>query len=221
MGNFFTSSVGKKFIMSVTGIFLILFLLVHLTVNSLLLVGSEAFNEAAHFMVTNPVIRIIEPVLALGFIIHIIYSGYITLQNQTRRPIHFKLLNRRKSSTWPSRNMFILGGVILIFLVIHLADFYWKVRFGEISLVPGTEMEDLYSLVSEKFIALWWLDLIYVIGAVFLGLHLSHGFWSAFHTLGWNNDTWMKRLQWIGYILAVIIGAGFATIPLYFLITYN
>jgi len=207
--------------MSVTGIFLILFLLVHLTVNSLLLVGSEAFNEAAHFMVTNPVIRIIEPVLALGFIIHIIYSGYITLQNQTRRPIHFKLLNRRKSSTWPSRNMFILGGVILIFLVIHLADFYWKVRFGEISLVPGTEMEDLYSLVSEKFIALWWLDLIYVIGAVFLGLHLSHGFWSAFHTLGWNNDTWMKRLQWIGYILAVIIGAGFATIPLYFLITYN
>jgi len=221
MSNFFTSSVGKKFIMSITGIFLILFLLVHLTVNSLLLVGSEAFNEAAHFMVTNPVIRIIEPVLALGFIIHIIYSGYITLQNQTRRPIHFKLLNRRKSSTWPSRNMFILGGVILIFLVIHLADFYWKVRFGEISLVPGTEMEDLYSLVSEKFIALWWLDLIYVIGAVFLGLHLSHGFWSAFHTLGWNNDTWMKRLQWIGYILAVIIGAGFATIPLYFLITYN
>lgn len=221
MGNFFTSSVGKKFIMSVTGIFLILFLLVHLTVNSLLLVGSEAFNEAAHFMVTNPLIRIIEPVLALGFIIHIIYSGYITLQNQTRRPIHFKVLNRRKSSTWPSRNMFILGGVVLIFLVIHLADFYWKVRFGEISLVRGTEMKDLYSLVSEKFIELWWLDLIYVIGAVFLGLHLSHGFWSAFHTLGWNNDTWMKRIQWIGYILAVIIGAGFATIPLYFLITYN
>ncbi|SRR6056297_1173022 len=221
MGNFFTSSVGKKFIMSVTGIFLMLFLIVHLSVNSLLLVGSEAFNEAAHFMVTNPVIRIVEPILALGFVIHIIYSGYITLQNQTRRPVHFKILNRWKSSTWPSRNMFILGGLVLIFLVIHLTDFYWKARFGDVAHVQGTEMDDMFSLVSTKFIELWWLDLIYVLGAVFLGLHLSHGFWSAFHTLGWNNDTWMKRFKWISYIFAVIIAAGFATIPLYFLITHS
>ena len=222
MTNFFTSSIGKKFIMSVTGIFLMLFLIVHLTVNSLLMVGADAFNETAHFMVTNPVIRVIEPLLALGFIIHIIYSGYLTLQNQYTRPIKFKKLNRRGSSTWMSRNMFILGGLILIFLVIHLINFYWKVRFGEIetTMVNGVEMENVYGLVSSLFIKWWWYDLIYVLGAVFLGLHLSHGFWSAFQTLGWENDTWIIRLKWIGYVFSVIIAAGFASIPLYFLIKF-
>jgi len=222
MTNFFTSSIGKKFIMSVTGIFLMLFLIVHLTVNSLLMVGADAFNEAAHFMVTNPVIRVIEPLLALGFIIHIIYSGYLTLQNQYTRPIKFKKLNRRGSSTWMSRNMFILGGLILIFLVIHLINFYWKVRFGEIetTMVNGVEMENVYGLVSSLFIKWWWYDLIYVLGAVFLGLHLSHGFWSAFQTLGWENETWIIRLKWIGYVFSVIIAAGFASIPLYFLIKF-
>jgi len=222
MSNFFTSSIGKKFIMSVTGIFLMLFLIVHLTVNSLLMVGSDAFNEAAHFMVTNPAIRIIEPLLALGFIIHIIYSGYITLKNQNNRPIKFKKLNRWGSSTWMSRNMFILGGLILIFLVIHLINFYWKVRFGEIdtTMVNGVEMENVYGLVSSLFIKWWWYDLIYVLGAVFLGLHLSHGFWSAFQTLGWENETWIIRLKWIGYLFSIIIAAGFASIPLYFLIKF-
>ena len=222
MRNFFTSSIGKKFIMSVTGIFLMLFLIVHLTVNSLLMVGSDAFNEAAHFMVTNPAIRIIEPLLALGFIIHIIYSGYITLKNQNNRPIKFKKLNRWGSSTWMSRNMFILGGLILIFLVIHLINFYWKVRFGEIdtTMVNGVEMENVYGLVSSLFIKWWWYDLIYVLGAVFLGLHLSHGFWSAFQTLGWENETWIIRLKWIGYLFSIIIAAGFASIPLYFLIKF-
>ncbi len=222
MTNFFTSSIGKKFIMSVTGIFLMLFLIVHLTVNSLLMVGADAFNETAHFMVTNPVIRVIEPLLALGFIIHIIYSGYLTLQNQYTRPIKFKKLNRRGSSTWMSRNMFILGGLILIFLVIHLINFYWKVRFGEIetTMVNGVEMENVYGLVSSLFIKWWWYDLIYVLGAVFLGLHLSHGFWSAFQTLGWENETWIIRLKWIGYVFSVIIAAGFASIPLYFLIKF-
>ena len=123
MSNFFTSSVGKKFIMSVTGIFLMLFLIVHLTVNSLLMVGPDAFNEAAHFMTTNPAILVMEPILALGFIIHIIYSAYITLQNQRLRPVHYKKLDRQSNTTWPSRNMFILGGLILIFFLIHLSNF--------------------------------------------------------------------------------------------------
>ena len=154
MSNFFTSSIGKKFIMSVTGIFLMLFLIVHLTVNSLLMVSADAFNEAAHFMVTNPAIRIVEPVLALGFIVHIIFSGFITLQNQTTRPIKFKKLNRKGSTTWPARNMFILGGLVLIFLVIHLINFYWKIRFGEISTttVAGVEMENVYGFVYTLFI---------------------------------------------------------------------
>ncbi|MBS3806029.1 MAG: succinate dehydrogenase cytochrome b subunit [Bacteroidales bacterium] len=221
MSHFFTSPVGKKFIMSITGIFLMLFLIVHLSVNSLLMVGSDAFNSAAHFMVTNPFIRILEPILALGFIIHIIYSAYLTLQNQRYRPVRYKKVDRWGSTTWPSRNMFILGVLILIFLVIHLSNFYWKVRFGHLDtvMVEGTEMENLYGLVSGLFINWWWYDVIYILGALFLGLHLSHGFWAAFQSLGWDNDLWRIRLKRIAYVFAVIMGVGFASIPVYFLIT--
>jgi succinate dehydrogenase / fumarate reductase cytochrome b subunit len=221
MGNFFTSSVGKKFIMSITGIFLMLFLIVHLTVNSLLMVGSDTFNEAAHFMTTNSVIRIIEPILGLGFIIHIIYSAYITLQNQRQRPVHYKRTDRRESTSWPSRNMFILGGFILIYLVIHLSNFYWKVKFGQVDtvMVNGTEMHNLYNLVANLFQNWWWYDAIYILGALFLGLHLSHGFWAAFQSLGWSNDLWRRRLKRIAYVFAVIMGVGFSSIPVYFLVT--
>jgi len=223
MSSFFTSSVGKKFIMSVTGIFLILFLIVHLTVNSFLMAGSDAFNEAAHFMATNPVIMVIEPLLAIGFIVHIIYSVYITLQNQRLRPVHYKKIDRRESTTWPSRNMFILGAFILIYLVIHLSNFFWKIKFGHVDtvMVNGTEMHNLYGLVSSLFINWWWYDLIYILGAIFLALHLSHGFWAAFQSLGWNNDLWRIRLKRIAYVFAVIMGVGFSTIPIYFLVTAN
>ncbi len=223
MSSFFTSSIGKKFIMSVTGIFLILFLIVHLTVNSLLMVGSDAFNEAAHFMTTNPVIMVFEPLLAVGFIVHIIYSVYITLQNQRLRPVHYKKVNRWGSTIWPARNMFILGAFILIYLVIHLSNFFWKVKFGHVDtvMVNGTEMHDLYGLVSSLFINWWWYDLIYILGAIFLALHLSHGFWAAFQSLGWNNDLWRIRLKRIAYVFAVIMGVGFSSIPIYFLVTVN
>ena len=221
MSHFFTSPVGKKFIMSVTGIFLMLFLIVHLSVNSLLMVGSDAFNSAAHFMTTNTVVLILEPILALGFIIHIVYSAYITFLNQRYRPVRYKKLDRWSNTTWPSRNMFILGGLIFIFLVIHLSNFYWKVKFGHIDtvMVNGTEMENLYGLVSGLFVNWWWYDVIYILGALFLGLHLSHGFWAAFQSLGWDSDLWRVRLKRIAYVFAVIMGVGFASIPVYFLIT--
>jgi succinate dehydrogenase / fumarate reductase cytochrome b subunit len=218
MGNFFTSSVGKKFIMSISGIFLMVFLITHLTVNSFLLVGLEAFNKAAHFMATNPVVGVIEPILGIGFIVHIIYSGYITLQNQRLRPVQYRVVNRWGSTTWPSRNMFILGGLILTFLVIHLSNFFWKVRFGHIETVDinGKEMENLYGLVTSLF-RIWWYVAIYILGAVFLALHLSHGFWASFQSLGLSNKLWRTRLKMIAYIFAGIMGAGFTFIPLYFL----
>ena len=221
MSHFLTSPVGKKFIMSITGIFLMLFLIVHLTVNSLLMVGPDAFNSAAHFMTTNSFIMVLEPLLALGFIIHIIYSAYLTMQNQRLRPVHYKKVDRWGSSTWPSRNMFILGGLVLIFLVIHLSNFFWKVKFGDLDtvMVQGTQMHDLYGLVSALFINWWWYDLIYILGALFLALHLSHGFWAAFQSLGWDNDLWRVRLKRIAYVFAVIMGVGFSSIPVYFLIT--
>ena len=222
MSKFFTSSIGQKFFMSITGLFLMLFLCVHLTVNSLLLFGDgELFNVAANWMSSNPLMKVIEPILALGFILHIVYASYITLKNQKARPKAYKVANKTKA-TWASKNMYILGGLIFVFLVIHLANFFWKIKFGTVASIEidGREMHDVYSMVAGLFKGWWWYDVLYIVGAIFLFLHLTHGFWSAFQTIGWDNDKWICRLKTIGYIYAVIIGGGFAFIPLYFLIKY-
>ncbi|MCK4663737.1 MAG: succinate dehydrogenase cytochrome b subunit [Bacteroidales bacterium] len=219
---FLRSSIGQKLLMSITGLFLILFLMIHLIVNLFLVFDNtgELFNKAAHFMATNPVIRIIEPVLFIGFIIHIIYASLLTLKNQFTRPQKYKVINRSMSSTWSSRNMYILGGLVLTFLVIHIINFYYKIRFGGMHdmmiTYDGIEMENAYFLVAG-LLGYWWYTLIYVAGAVFLGLHLHHAFWSAFQTIGWSNIIWRKRLEIIGDIYAIIVPGGFAFIALFFL----
>ncbi|NVO08885.1 MAG: succinate dehydrogenase cytochrome b subunit [Bacteroidales bacterium] len=223
MNGIFSSSLGKKLIMSITGLFLMIFLLVHLTVNLMLLFGDgKLFNFAANFMATNQLIEVVEPVLAIGFIVHIIYASIITLLNQRTRPMGYIQTSSNGVTSWASKNMYILGGAIFIFLVIHLINFFWKIKFGEVATLSYdnglTQMADTYSLVSGLFITYWWYDLIYIAGALLLGFHLSHGFWSAFQTLGWNNKIWIKRLEIIAYIYAIIIAIGFTIIPLYFLI---
>ncbi len=222
MSNIFNASIGRKLLMSITGLFLILFLLVHLTINLFLLFGSDAYNQAAHFMATNPMIKIIEPTLAIGFLVHIIYATILTLQNQKARPEKYTARSAGNSSTWSSRNMYFLGFTVLIFLVIHLLDFYVKIKILHDEsikdvVVNGETMHDTYTLVQAKF-EIWWFDLIYILGAIFLSLHLSHGFWSAFQTIGINNSHWMKRLKTIAIIYSLIIGVGFSIIPLYFLV---
>ncbi|NOU17824.1 MAG: succinate dehydrogenase cytochrome b subunit [Bacteroidales bacterium] len=223
MNGIFSSSLGKKLIMSITGLFLMMFLLVHLTVNLMLLFGDgKLFNFAANFMATNPLIEVVEPVLAIGFIIHIIYASIITLLNLRTRPMAYAETSSNGVTSWASKNMYILGGTIFIFLVIHLTNFFWKIKFGEVATLSYdnglTQITDTYSLVSGLFITYWWYNLIYIAGALLLGFHLSHGFWSAFQTLGWNNKIWIKRLEIIAYIYAIIIATGFTIIPLYFLI---
>lgn len=223
MSSIFSVSTGKKLIMSISGLFLIVFLLVHLGINLLLFVGADAYNAGAHFMATNPVIKIMEPLLALGFIVHILYATILTLQNQKARPENYSTVNQSESSTWPSRNMYILGGLILTFLVIHIINFYWKIKvLGGHGLpttfVDGVEMHDTFRLVTDLF-KKWWYVLIYVIGIIFLGLHLSHAFWSAFQSIGLSNILWRKRLNVIGQIYTYLIAIGFASIPIYFLIT--
>lgn len=221
MAGIFNSSIGKKLIMSITGIFLMLFLTVHLSVNLTLLIGDgETFNLAAHFMSTNPLIEIIEPILAIGLVVHIIYATYLTLQNRHARPIRYSKSAANGLSTWSSKNMYILGTTIFLFMVIHLANFFWKIKFGAIDTITynGNSISDTYSLVSGLFVNYWIYDVIYIIGAIFLGLHLSHGFWAAFQTIGWNGTKWIKRLEIIAYVYAIIIGVGFSIIPLYFLI---
>jgi succinate dehydrogenase / fumarate reductase cytochrome b subunit len=161
----------------------------------------------------------VEPILGIGFIIHILYATILTLQNQQARPEKYAVRNASNSSGWASRNMYILGATILAFLVLHLANFYFKIKFGhpESVIVDGVEMHDTYTMVISKF-QIGWYAIIYIAGAILLGLHLSHGFWSSFQSLGLSNAIWRKRLSGIGLIYAIIIGVGFSILPLYFLI---
>jgi len=231
MNSFFSSSIGKKFIMSITGLFLILFLIVHLTINSMIVFDDTGalFNQAAHFMATDPIIGVVEPILAIGLIAHFVFASIITYQNQANRNITYPGMKRYKQkdssvgSTWTSRNMYILGAVILVFLVIHLINFFWKMKVSGDPLLEeatglGGDIENAYALVTTKFIEWKWLVAIYVVGAIALGLHLHHGVWSAFQTLGWSNRKWRTIWNVIGIIISVIFAGGFAFIPLYVMI---
>ncbi|MBI9067980.1 MAG: succinate dehydrogenase cytochrome b subunit [Salinivirgaceae bacterium] len=225
MSSFLTSSIGKKFFMSITGFFLMVFLVVHLGINLLLLFDDTGvlFNLGAHFMGTNPIIKIVEPVLALGLILHMLYASYLTITNMMARPVKYKKVNLRDSSTWASRNMFILGSLILIFLVLHIMNFYWKLKVTHTVpsvMVDGVEMENAYEMVAGLFKTSLVYNLLYIAGAIFLGLHLTHGFWSAFQTIGWSGDLWRSRLYLVAKIYAIIIAVGFSIIPLYFIIKF-
>jgi succinate dehydrogenase / fumarate reductase cytochrome b subunit len=217
------SSIGKKLLMSLSGLFLITFLLIHLTVNSLLLIpdGGDFFNTGAHFMATNPAIRIIEPLLALGFIIHILWGFRLTLENQKARG-RARYASGKKTTgvSWPSQNMLVLGITVAAFLVLHIANFWVKMKLTGDPLLEhttvniagvDTEVENSYALVNHTFSYLW-IVIVYVIGSIGLAIHLSHGFWSAFQTIGFSNQIWRNRLTVLGYIFASGIGLGFSLI---------
>lgn len=229
MSNLLTSSIGRKLLMSVSGLFLILFLFVHLILNAFLLVSTESllegqlFNAGVHFMGTNPLIKVIEPTLAIGFVVHIVYSLIVTFQNRKARgPQRYESGKKTTGVEWASLNMLPLGIAIVAFLVVHIANFYLKMKGyvewhgGEASFpffgVTATG-EDAYSLVNEAFQNIY-LVIFYVIGSVALAFHLAHGFWSSFQTIGLNNSNWMPRLKVAGNAIAIIIGGGFSVIAL-------
>ncbi len=225
MSNLFCSSIGKKLLMGLSGLFLMMFLLMHLSINALLLVpdGGDTFNAAAHFMATNPLIKIMEPVLAIGFLVHIIWGFMLTIQNRKARGNdRYTSGNKTLSVSWASQNMLILGITILAFLVLHMAHFWVKMKITGDDLLShttitiggvATEVENAYALVNYTFSYLW-IVVVYVIAGVFLALHLSHGFWSAFQTIGFSNTIWRQRLTVAGNVYAWFVGIGFALIAL-------
>lgn len=223
MSGFYSSTIGKKFWVSLTGLFLLVFLAVHLTANIMLVFDNsgELFNKVVHFMGTNPVIRIMEPVLALGLIVHIFLVSILTLKNQSARSQNYKMQKLGHASSWASRNMYILGIVIFIFLVIHIINYWYKFKFTELPSITydGETIEDAYGLVTGLF-SIWWYDVIYIIGFLALAYHISHGLWSSFQTIGWSNESWRKIFSVIAYLYAILIGVGFTIIPVYFLLKY-
>jgi succinate dehydrogenase / fumarate reductase cytochrome b subunit len=214
---FFTSSVGKKFVMGLTGIFLILFLIVHAGVNACIWAndGGEMFNEAAHFMGSTIVIRVLEVGLFLGFILHILQGLRLTLDNRTKRKVGYQVPTKDPSSTWYSRSMGLLGTLLLLFLILHWWHFWVPSRFtgvDSVELSNGLETHNLYGLMQITFSQLW-VVVVYVIACGSLFWHLLHGFQSAFRTLGLFNNKYLRLLQGIGLGYSLLISVAFALMP--------
>jgi succinate dehydrogenase / fumarate reductase cytochrome b subunit len=213
---FFTSSIGKKFIMSLTGIFLISFLVVHVGVNACIWAndGGETFNLASHFMGTTVVIRILEVGLFAGLILHTVQGLALEVQNRGRRRKGYAVNLGNRGSKWYSRSMGLLGTLLLFFLVIHLANFWVPSRFGELPTVEinGKQVANQYAEIVRVF-QNPLVDVLYIIGCASLLYHLLHGFQSAFRTLGVPNGKYMRIIHIAGYAFAVIVSVAFAMMP--------
>jgi succinate dehydrogenase / fumarate reductase cytochrome b subunit len=218
MSNILTSSIGKKILMSLAGLFLMVFLVVHLSINlSLILAESrETFNKAAHFMGTNVIIKVMEIVLFGGFLLHMFYGLWLQLQNWLARPKRYKIENYSQTSFF-SKFMIHTAAIIGTFLVIHLFDFYFRAKFyGEVPEViyDGKEYHDLGILVIEKF-KIGGAVIFYIICFLFLAFHLLHGFQSAFQSLGLEHKVYTPVIKAIGIAYTVLVSAGFILIPVY------
>jgi succinate dehydrogenase / fumarate reductase cytochrome b subunit len=218
MSNIFASSIGKKLIMSLAGLFLIVFLVVHLSINLSLIFSDsrEVFNKAAHFMSSNVLIKIIEIVLFGGLILHMFYGFYLQLKNWIARGRGYSVGNSSQTSFF-SKFMIHTAVIITVFLVIHLSDFYFKAKFfGEVPEVfyNGKYYHDLGILVIEKF-KIPGFVIFYIACLLFLAFHLFHGFWSAFQTLGLDHKVYTRVIKVIGILYTIIITTGFILIPVY------
>jgi len=203
--------------MALTGLFVILFLVVHLAGNLQLLNADEgrSFNIYAQFMTTNPLIKAISIVNFTLIAMHILWAIFLTVRNSAARgPEGYKVSDN--SSHWTSRNMGLLGSLIFIFLVIHLRGFWWEMHFGDIRWVEydGTQYKNLYAVVDAAY-SQWWYVAIYVVSMMVLAFHLMHGFSSAFQTLGLNHVKYNPIIRFVGVAFALIVPALFALIPVY------
>lgn len=202
--------------MGCTGIFLVLFLLVHSTVNALIFFndGGLYYNAIAHFLGTNYIIHVLEVGLFLFFILHIIQGFLVYAKNRAARPVGYQQNNASENSNWYRRSMMILGSIILLFLIIHLKDFWFPNRF--IGIGEDTNgNEDLYTEMKLLFQGVFPV-VLYLIGVFALAWHLLHGFESAFQTLGLNHKKYTSVIRVIGIAYSIIIPLLFASMPLAF-----
>jgi succinate dehydrogenase / fumarate reductase cytochrome b subunit len=221
---FLTSSIGQKLVMSLTGIFMILFLIIHLLGNLQLLATDEgeSFNTYAYFMTHNPVIKLISYTLYASILLHAILGIALWQQNRqasggSRYAVHHTRANER-----PSRNMAWLGIVIFVFIVLHMYQFWFQMHWGGVPTLtyPGLdyEVKNLYGPVAETFSNGFFVA-FYVISMVVIAFHLWHGFWSSLQTLGLNHRKYNPIIVGLGWIYAIVIPALFALIPVWFFFT--
>jgi len=209
MNKLLFSAISKKFVMALAGLFLLVFLPVHLIINLLLLKDDPAqFNNAAHFMATFPPVKVVEILLFLTIVVHITYGIIIQIQNWLTRPVRYAVRNKSETSAF-SRFMIWTGGSVLVFMVIHFFNFY----FMKLGWVEGNP-EDFYSVAHNLF-AIPGYVVFYWVCFIILGLHLYHALQSAFQTLGVKNEFWTPVIRVLALIYSIILPLGFASIPLF------
>lgn len=210
--NLFTSSIGKKILMSLTGLFLITFLIIHCAINAMIFFndGGVTFTHWGHFMGTNPIIRTLEIGLIIGFLLHIIDGFVLWAQNRKARPVKYSKVTHPHKSNWYSRSMGLLGTLILIFLIIHTAHFWIPNRANQ--FIEGEELplyQMMLTIFQEPIVVI-----VYVLGCFSLFWHLLHGFKSAFQTLGLNHVKYNGAINFVGTAFAIIVPILFALMPI-------
>ena len=214
----FSSSLGKKYLMAITGLFLCSFLIIHFLGNIALFTNPVQFNEYTRFMSSNPIIRVMEIILVLGFLTHIIDAIILTRVNKKAQPVKYAV-NKNKSS-WYSRNMGLTGTIILVFLILHLQSFWYEYKFGEVLITVdsnGNEIKDMFTIVKTAF-SEWWYSAIYILAMILLGSHLNHGFQSAFQSVGLRHKKYTPTIKMLGTGFSISITLGFISFPIYFFI---
>lgn len=219
MGNLFTSTIGRKLIMSISGLFLILFLLFHMSMNIAAVFSVEAYNAICEFLGANWYALVGTLILAFGVVVHLVYATILTLHNRSSRGAQrYAVEAMPEEVTWASRNMFVLGLIIVLGLLLHLYNFWYKMQFAEI--IGNHSLGEFGPTDGAAYISALFSNpiycIVYLIWFAAIWFHLTHGFWSAFHTIGWDNQIWIKRLKCIAKVVATIIFLGFAVVVVVF-----
>ncbi len=214
------SSLGKKLVMSVSGAFLVLFVLFHMSMNLAALVSADAYNAICAFLGANWYALAGTLVLAAGVVVHFVYAVILTLNNyKARGAQRYAVTVQEKGVSWASKNMLVLGFIVLGGLALHLFNFWAKMQLTEImgqhqnSL--GYNPQDGAALIAYTF-SQWYYVVLYLVWFAALWFHLTHGVWSMFQTVGWANDTWYPRLKCVANIVATLIFLGFAAVAVIF-----
>ena len=207
MAKLFTSSIGKKLIMSVTGLFMVLFLVMHMSLNLTSVFSAETFEAVCEFMAL-PIVTIMVPILAAGFLFHIVYAIILEVGNLKARGgvKRYEVSNKAATDSWAAKNMIWLGLIVLIGLALHLTDFWANMQLQDLT---GGQASNPNTLMESTF-GSWGITCLYLVWFFAIWMHLTHGFWSALQTLGWSNDKWHKRTKVIGIVFVTLIMGGFA-----------
>lgn len=226
--NLFTSSIGKKLIMSITGCFLVLFILFHMSMNIVAIFSTSAYNDICGFLGAKWYALAGTLVLAAGVLIHFVYAFILTLQNRAARgSVRYQKTVKEKGVSWASKNMLVLGIIVIVGLLLHLCHFWSKMQLVELlgqegTIINGIEVKpDNGAQLIKYTFSQWYNVVLYLIWFAALWFHLTHGVWSMFQTAGWANDVWYPRLKCIANIVATVIFLGFAAVVLYFFLCGN